>query len=244
MVVLDNSIFRFKGSELLVMLYLLTHANEMGVCDTSYSLLAHDLDLSVQNCRTIINRLKTLNEINTTSTNKITQVTILNYASYTLNANSHQQAKIDELTAKIAELEMQIEKGKKRKKNETPPMSAEDTKAKMKERALAFYNSLVPYVDSRGGKYPKEMIRAFYDYWTEPNKSNTKMKFEMQKTWEVGRRLVTWSNNNKVFKNNQNNTYGRETATDKLRRTFEEANEFRNRLAAEREANLAAGDID
>jgi hypothetical protein len=43
------------------------------------------------------------------------------------------------------------------------------------------------------------MIKEFYSYWTEPNKSNTKFKQEMQKTWDLTRRLETWSNNQKNF---------------------------------------------
>ena len=44
-------------------------------------------------------------------------------------------------------------------------------------------------------KYTKELRRAFFDYWTEPNKSKTKMRFELEKTWDTGRRLSRWANN-------------------------------------------------
>lgn len=53
-----------------------------------------------------------------------------------------------------------------------------------------FYNTLVPFVEL----YGKETVRDFFDYWTEPNKSNTKMRFELEKTWDVGRRMRTWNN--------------------------------------------------
>ena len=33
------------------------------------------------------------------------------------------------------------------------------------------------------------------EYWTEPNKSCTKMRFELEKTWSLGRRLKTWNRN-------------------------------------------------
>lgn len=36
------------------------------------------------------------------------------------------------------------------------------------------------------------MIRAFFDYWSEPNTSGTKMRYEMQKTWNLAGRLRTW----------------------------------------------------
>ena len=36
----------------------------------------------------------------------------------------------------------------------------------------------------------------FIDYWTEPNKSGTRMRFEMQTTWDTNRRLLRWQKNN------------------------------------------------
>ena len=36
--------------------------------------------------------------------------------------------------------------------------------------------------------------KAFIDYWTEANKSGTKMRFELEKTWDLKRRLSRWAN--------------------------------------------------
>ncbi len=47
--------------------------------------------------------------------------------------------------------------------------------------------------------YEESILNGFIDYWTEPNKSNTKMKFELNKTWETKRRLKTWANNQKKW---------------------------------------------
>lgn len=35
-------------------------------------------------------------------------------------------------------------------------------------------------------------IKKFFIYWTEPNKSGTKVKWQMERTFEVKRRLATW----------------------------------------------------
>ena len=45
-------------------------------------------------------------------------------------------------------------------------------------------------------KYGSPMCNEFYSYWTEPNKSGTKLRFEMEKTWELERRLERWKKNN------------------------------------------------
>ncbi len=67
-------------------------------------------------------------------------------------------------------------------------------KAATLSRKKVFYQSLVSYV----GQYPKEMIRAFFDYWSELNKSETKMRYELEKTWELPRRLATWANRERM----------------------------------------------
>jgi hypothetical protein len=58
-----------------------------------------------------------------------------------------------------------------------------------------FYKNLVPYV----GKYGKNLIRAFYDYWSEPNKSGSKIRMELEKTWDMEKRLNRWSQNDSKF---------------------------------------------
>lgn len=45
------------------------------------------------------------------------------------------------------------------------------------------------------GEYSKETIRDFYEYWIEPNKSKTKMRFELEKTWDLNLRLKKWTRN-------------------------------------------------
>ncbi len=68
--------------------------------------------------------------------------------------------------------------------------------AKDKElRANDFMNLLAQYLDT----YSKETLRAFYDYWTESNPNGKKMRFEMQKVFDVKRRLATWKRNESNF---------------------------------------------
>lgn len=72
----------------------------------------------------------------------------------------------------------------------------------IEERQKAFYDTLRPYVN----KYPKEMLRAFYDWWSEPNRRRTKLRVELEKTWDLPRRLATWNRKDEERKfNNTNN---------------------------------------
>lgn len=56
--------------------------------------------------------------------------------------------------------------------------------------------------------YSKELLRAFYDYWTEPNKSNSKMRWEMEKTFSLSLRLKNWSKNERNFGNKKTQNTG------------------------------------
>ena len=62
-------------------------------------------------------------------------------------------------------------------------------------RKLKFASTLQPFLST----YGKDFLNDFYKYWTEPNKSNTKFKQELEKTWSLDRRLETWAKNEKNF---------------------------------------------
>lgn len=66
------------------------------------------------------------------------------------------------------------------------------------EREKIFMDKVSEYRNT----YPKEMLRAFFDYWTEKNDGGRKMKFEMEKVFEIPKRLSTWSKNEDKFKKN------------------------------------------
>jgi len=98
---------------------------------------------------------------------------------------------------------------KQNEANEAVNDTVKDTviKHNIDSRKLKFADTLKPFVE----KYGKEMIRAFYDYWVEPNKSNTKFRQELQKTWDLKRRLETWSSNNLNFKPKTQPQYNHDT---------------------------------
>ena len=44
-----------------------------------------------------------------------------------------------------------------------------------------------------------DICQEFIDYWTETNKSNSKMKFELERTFDIKRRLSRWIKNDKKW---------------------------------------------
>jgi len=45
--------------------------------------------------------------------------------------------------------------------------------------------------------YDIGMLKSFFVYWSEPNQTKSKMRFELEKTWDTKRRLITWFNRSK-----------------------------------------------
>lgn len=66
---------------------------------------------------------------------------------------------------------------------------------KIEARSQTFKDSLVEYKT----KYQVNMLKEFYNYWTEPNQSKSKMRFELEKTWSLDRRLETWAKRENSF---------------------------------------------
>lgn len=68
-------------------------------------------------------------------------------------------------------------------------------------------------------KYPKEMLNEFFRYWSEPNKSKTKLRWEMETTWDIGRRLSRWASNDSKFeKKTESKIDGRPMTQEEMRK--------------------------
>ena len=72
------------------------------------------------------------------------------------------------------------------------------------------------------------MIQDFISYWTEMNQNGNKMRFEMEKTWNVERRLARWKKNSYVFSRTKDNKTNEQTERMKqyetVARTFQSRN--------------------
>tara|TARA_R110000787_G_scaffold70091_1_gene155805 strand:- start:9600 stop:10253 length:654 start_codon:yes stop_codon:yes gene_type:complete len=57
--------------------------------------------------------------------------------------------------------------------------------------------------------FTNTICNDFILYWTEKNKSETKMKFELERTFDIKRRLLRWEKNDKKFNTKPKNTYSK-----------------------------------
>lgn len=75
---------------------------------------------------------------------------------------------------------------------------SKEKESKIKEKKMALKAQLEPFRT----EYGDNMLLAFLNYWGEADKSGSKLRWEMQKTWELKSRLRTWANNDLKFKQN------------------------------------------
>ena len=80
------------------------------------------------------------------------------------------------------------EKDKDKDKDNTPNGVIFIAPQSLSDRQKDFRNELAPYASI----YPADVLRSFYDYWSEPNRTKSKMRLELEKTWDTARRLARW----------------------------------------------------
>jgi hypothetical protein len=64
-----------------------------------------------------------------------------------------------------------------------------DINSNIKDRKQKFASSLVPFVEL----YGKELVRQFYEYWTEHGPKDKKMRFEKQTSFNLELRIKRWN---------------------------------------------------
>lgn len=148
-----------------------------------------------------LEKMKDENMINIEVDSLYSIITICNYDSYQQVDSKSGQVTDSQRTGngQVTDTKNKDNKDNKEEVGGGEPPSPKKTilekQEEMKLREKDFYQTLIPFVE----QYGKEMIRAFYEYWKEPNKSKTKMKFEMEETWDIKSRLNRWETNNHKF---------------------------------------------
>lgn len=85
---------------------------------------------------------------------------------------------------------------KQRESNSSINKQETNKQETIEQRKLAFAESLKEYLEV----YGKNMLNEFYAYWTEQTQNkNPKLKFELENTWSVSRRLALWKKNDEKF---------------------------------------------
>lgn len=72
------------------------------------------------------------------------------------------------------------------------------TKDNLIARKLAFREKVFSKKDENS-----EMLKDFFDYWSETNENGYKMRFEKQTVFDISRRIATWKKNNSRWNKTQ-----------------------------------------
>jgi len=78
-------------------------------------------------------------------------------------------------------------------------VKAQETDNRFENRKQEFESDTASIIQKFFNVQGSNLYADFVPYWTEPNKSKTKMRFELEKTWDTKRRLQTWIRNDKKF---------------------------------------------
>ncbi len=206
---LPRSIFDWdwfdKPEMLSLFLYLLNNAKEKdikhdGIVEqrgqflTSLGKLSTTIGAGKQVVRTCLSKLVKMQLIEVSTERLYSIITICNYDNYFADeADKSKNETKEKENAKPAE---------EAPKEDKPKKTKEEIAAATEKRKEKFYQELIPYVAT----YGKDMIRKFYDYWSETNKSKTRMRCETEKTWDLNLRLQNWARRNKDFGTKQSGT--------------------------------------
>lgn len=112
--------------------------------------------------------------------------------------NNNTEATVVSVTEKPQSKVKEIKVEESKNKNDLEAIASHPQK-KIEDKVLVFKESLFQLSETNGGKYPPDMIDNFFNYWSELNKSRTKMRWQFEQTFEVEKRLATWAKRDKSF---------------------------------------------
>lgn len=202
--------------EKLLFLYLCDNCDIAGFCELSYRKIAFDLNSKESEIKGAIKGLERGIVVSDNEKCVLVKNFIKHQKNLPINPEnkSHQGIlkRVENYIIKFSRLDLDYELGYLTKGAMKPlergtgntngicngkASTIEDREKKFKEQLYPY----TKYAKNPDGLYSSEMIKSFFSYWKEPNKSKSKMRFEMEKTWDLKLRLLRWSENNFGGKN-------------------------------------------
>lgn len=158
--------------------------------------------VSKDTTRNFFELLKKGKMITTENLINTTRITVCNYDIYQGDLRTSQTQAERKPNASQTQADPNNNDNNDNKVLESNPKIENDVEKKINKKEIEFKESIKPFIT----KYGKDICNNFYLYWSEPNKSKTKLRYEMEKTWDVERRLANWANRDKAFNTRINGT--------------------------------------
>lgn len=192
---------------------------EPGQKVTTVRNLAEESGLTIRQTRTALFKLNSTNEIKLKTTPNFTLIEVKKWKEYQEDNRDFDKRMTNERQTVrqtndtyIRNKEVRREECKKNK--EEIIYIGEPTAPTPKDVMLEFVSDplkqeeLVAFFVSKGlpDQSVKSELRNFINYWTELNPTGTKQRWQMQKTFELKRRLLTWMANVEKFSRMKTNS--------------------------------------
>lgn len=187
----------FGGKEItLVPGQLITGRTHLGV----------NSKISDSKVQRILKWLENAQQIEQQTTNQNRLITILNWSQYQDYEQQAEQQVNNERTTSEQRVntyknDKNIKNDKNDKKREVASAPTPSDKAKDFFSNTQLQEDVVSALIAKGvpDQVARKEVSKFVSYWTELNKSGTKQRWQMEKAFEVNRRLATWFGKVKEF---------------------------------------------
>tara|TARA_R110000765_G_scaffold171343_2_gene276236 strand:- start:435 stop:1082 length:648 start_codon:yes stop_codon:yes gene_type:complete len=142
---------------------------------TSLAHLSTDLDLSIQQIRTALDKLE--------KTNYITRKSHIRFTLLTLVAYEESQGMQGEIVSSVTS---------KQQANNNLATTTKESKEVNKKKNIELRKKEFRVLVFKHTTFSEKNLTEFYDYWSEMDENKTKMKFESLTFFEVSKRIQSW----------------------------------------------------
>ena len=187
----DKAWFRkLDKSSKLIWIYILTKCDHAGIFDADWEAMNFFIGTNIDNVDMIPTSIK--EKMLKVKVNQYFIPSFIEYQYGQLRINSKPHLSV------IKRLEEKGLNNYLQKSLITLKDKEKDKEKDIDKREDKFINNVNKVIKEK--KYTNEETDNFVGFWTERNNSNTKMRFELQQTFDISRRLITWVKNNKEWK--------------------------------------------
>lgn len=86
---------------------------------------------------------------------------------------------------------VEVDMGESIGSGSTKPLTKEQKEERLNKKKNSFIKDVAEFKET----YHRDILNDFVEYWTEPNKSKTQLRWEMEPTFDVKRRLARFDRN-------------------------------------------------
>jgi hypothetical protein len=156
---------------------------------TSYEKLAVETGLTVSKVRTALSKIKGTNHIKVETTTTHTKIIILELGDFVVEVNQPE-------TSKLNDKPNSTSLANSSQTNSISLATTNTNNKLLKNRKKIFRDKIFAL-----SSFNNQVLESFFNYWSELNSDETKMRFEIQQFFEIEKRLKKW-----VLNDSKNNT--------------------------------------